>query len=99
MTTNLLNIVILAAGKGTRMHSSKPKVLHEIGGKPILGHVIACAKALKPQKIIVVYGYGGEIVREAFAHENIIWVNQAEQKGTGHAVQQAAHIWRLTRIA
>ena len=89
MTTNLLNIVILAAGKGTRMHSSKPKVLHEIGGKPILGHVIACAKALKPQKIIVVYGYGGEIVREAFAHENIIWVNQAEQKGTGHAVQQA----------
>ena len=89
MTTNLLNIVILAAGKGTRMHSNKPKVLHEIGGKPILGHVIACAKALKPQKIIVVYGYGGEIVREAFAHEDIIWVNQAEQHGTGHAVQQA----------
>ena len=84
-----LNIVILAAGKGTRMHSIKPKVLHEIGGKPILGHVIDCAKALKPQKIIVVYGYGGEIVREAFAHETIIWVNQAEQHGTGHAVQQA----------
>jgi bifunctional UDP-N-acetylglucosamine pyrophosphorylase / glucosamine-1-phosphate N-acetyltransferase len=90
MTTNNLNIVILAAGKGTRMHSNKPKVLHEIGGKPILGHVIACAKALNPQKIIVVYGYGGEIVREAFAHEDIIWVNQAEQLGTGHAVQQAA---------
>ncbi len=84
-----LNIVILAAGKGTRMYSNKPKVLHEIGGKPILAHVIACAKALKPQKIIVVYGFGGETVREAFAHEDIIWVNQAEQLGTGHAVQQA----------
>ena len=89
MTTNSLNIVILAAGKGTRMHSNTPKVLHQIGGAAILAHVIACAKALKPQKIIVVYGFGGEIVREAFAHENIIWVNQAEQKGTGHAVQQA----------
>ena len=90
MTSNTLNIIILAAGKGTRMHSNKPKVLHEIGGKPILAHVINCAKALDPQKIIVVYGYGGEIVREAFAHENITWVNQAEQLGTGHAVQQAA---------
>ncbi len=89
MTTNHLNIVILAAGKGTRMYSNKPKVLHEIGGKAILGHVIACAKALKPQKIIVVYGFGGEIVRDAFAHEDLIWVNQAEQLGTGHAVQQA----------
>ncbi len=89
MTTNHLNIVILAAGKGTRMHSNKPKVLHEIGGKPILGHVIACAKALKPQKIIVVYGFGGEIVRDAFAHEDITWVNQAQQLGTGHAMQQA----------
>ena len=90
MTPNTLNIVILAAGKGTRMHSNQPKVLHEIGGKPILARVINCAKALDPQKIIVVYGYGGEIVREAFAHENITWVNQAEQLGTGHAVQQAA---------
>ncbi len=90
MPTKTLNIVILAAGKGTRMHSNKPKVLHEIGGKPILAHVIDCAKALNPQKIIVVYGYGGEIVRQAFAHENIVWVNQAEQLGTGHAVQQAA---------
>ena len=89
MTTNILNIIILAAGKGTRMHSNKPKVLHEIGGKPILAHVIACANALNPQKIIVVYGFGGEIVREAFVHENITWVNQAEQHGTGHAVQQA----------
>ena len=72
------------------MHSNRPKVLHEIGAKAILSHVIACAKALNPQKIIVVYGFGGETVREAFAHENITWVNQAEQHGTGHAVQQAA---------
>ncbi|HSH54157.1 MAG TPA: bifunctional UDP-N-acetylglucosamine diphosphorylase/glucosamine-1-phosphate N-acetyltransferase GlmU [Methylotenera sp.] len=88
-----LNIVILAAGKGTRMHSNTPKVLHKVGGKPILAHVIACAQALSPQKIIVVYGYGGETVREAFTKENITWVNQAEQLGTGHAVQQAlAHL-------
>ncbi|MGV3581769.1 MAG: bifunctional UDP-N-acetylglucosamine diphosphorylase/glucosamine-1-phosphate N-acetyltransferase GlmU [Methylophilus sp.] len=85
---NELNVVILAAGKGTRMHSDTPKVLHEIGGKPILAHVVACAKALKPKSIIVVYGFGGEQVREAFKEEDIIWVNQAEQKGTGHAVQQ-----------
>ncbi len=84
-----LNIVILAAGKGTRMHSSQPKVLHEIGAKTILAHVIDCAKLLQPNKIIVVYGFGGETVRDAFAHEDIIWVNQAEQLGTGHAVQQA----------
>ena len=85
----LLNIVILAAGKGTRMHSNKPKVLHEIGGQTILAHVVSCAKALNPSKIIIVYGFGGEVVREAFAHENITWVKQAEQLGTGHAVQQA----------
>lgn len=84
-----LNIVILAAGKGTRMHSNLPKVLHVVGAKPILAHVIDCAKSLNPQKIIVVYGFGGELVKQAFAHEQIIWVNQAEQRGTGHAVQQA----------
>lgn len=84
-----LNIVILAAGKGTRMHSNQPKVLHEVGAKPILGHVIDCANALNPNKVIVVYGFGGDIVKESFSQENIIWVNQAEQLGTGHAVQQA----------
>ena len=84
-----LNVVILAAGKGTRMHSDLPKVLHEVGAMPILGHVLACAKALNPSKIIVVYGYGGEIVKQRFADDSIIWVKQAEQLGTGHAVQQA----------
>ena len=84
-----LNIVILAAGKGTRMHSDTPKVLHEIGAMSILGHVITCAKTLKPNKIIVVYGFGVETVKDTFLGENIIWVKQAEQLGTGHAVQQA----------
>jgi bifunctional UDP-N-acetylglucosamine pyrophosphorylase / glucosamine-1-phosphate N-acetyltransferase len=84
-----LNIVILAAGKGTRMHSDTPKVLHPIGHQAILGHVIDCAKKLNPSKLIVVYGFGGEQVKASFADESIIWVEQAEQKGTGHAVQQA----------
>jgi bifunctional UDP-N-acetylglucosamine pyrophosphorylase / glucosamine-1-phosphate N-acetyltransferase len=88
--TNKLNIVILAAGKGTRMFSSKPKVLHEIAGRPILRHVIDCAKALTPAKVIVVYGFGGEQVKNAFSEKNIIWVEQKQQLGTGHAVQQAA---------
>lgn len=84
-----LNIVILAAGKGTRMHSDLPKVLHKIAGKPILGHVIDCAKKLNPQKLIVVIGFGAEKVKDAFTNENIIWVEQTEQLGTGHAMQQA----------
>jgi bifunctional UDP-N-acetylglucosamine pyrophosphorylase / glucosamine-1-phosphate N-acetyltransferase len=84
-----LNIVILAAGKGTRMYSDMPKVLHQIGDKSILAHVIDCAKALNPQKLIVVVGFGHETVRAKFEKESIIWVNQTEQLGTGHAVQQA----------
>jgi bifunctional UDP-N-acetylglucosamine pyrophosphorylase/glucosamine-1-phosphate N-acetyltransferase len=87
--TNNLNIVILAAGKGTRMYSTKPKVLHELAGKALLQHVIDCAKQLNPVKIIVVYGYGGEVVKESFKHESVIWVEQKEQFGTGHAVKQA----------
>lgn len=90
MTTQSLNIVILAAGKGTRMQSLMPKVLHKLAGKALLQHVIDAAKQLNPSKIIVVYGYGGNAVPEAFAHENIVWVEQKEQLGTGHAVLQAA---------
>ena len=91
MTPSLdkLNVVILAAGKGTRMHSQKPKVLHALAGKPLLHHVIACANQLNPNKIIVVYGFGGEMVPQAFANEEITWVKQEDQLGTGHAVQQA----------
>lgn len=84
-----LNVIILAAGKGTRMHSNQPKVLHTIGGIAILQHVIHCANELKPEKIIIVYGFGGEKVKDAVKQNNIIWVEQKEQKGTGHAVQQA----------
>lgn len=89
MTSKSLNVVILAAGKGTRMYSSLPKVLHKLAGQPLLQHVINVAKSLQPQKIIVVYGYGGDVVPNAFAHEEITWVLQAEQLGTGHALQQA----------
>ncbi len=90
MSTNALNIVVLAAGKGTRMHSKWPKVLQPLAGQALLQHVIDRAKALQPSKIIVVYGYAGDAVRQAFAHENIVWVEQAQQLGTGHAMQQAA---------
>lgn len=90
MPTKKLNIIILAAGKGTRMHSNQPKVLHKVGGKPILEHVINCAESLKPEKIIVVYGFGGEKVQAAFSDRDIIWAEQKEQLGTGHAVQQAS---------
>lgn len=90
MLVTQLNIVILAAGKGTRMHSSLPKVLHPLAGTPMLTHVITTAKALKPSKLCVVYGFGGNLVVQTIADDSIIWAMQAEQKGTGHAVQQAA---------
>jgi bifunctional UDP-N-acetylglucosamine pyrophosphorylase/glucosamine-1-phosphate N-acetyltransferase len=84
-----LEIVILAAGQGKRMYSDMPKVLHGLAGKPLLGHVLDTARALKPTAIHVVYGHGGEQVRAAFPQAGLIWVHQAEQKGTGHAVTQA----------
>lgn len=84
-----LNIVILAAGKGTRMHSDKPKVLHAVAGKPLLGHVVACAEQLSAHKIVVVYGFGGQAVPQAFSDRKLLWAEQAQQLGTGHAVQQA----------
>ncbi|MDP2155973.1 MAG: NTP transferase domain-containing protein, partial [Sulfuricella sp.] len=84
-----LNIVILAAGKGTRMHSDLPKVLHPLAGRPLLGHVIDVARRLTPAKLLVVYGHGGEALPKAFPDRDIVWVNQAQQLGTGHAMQQA----------
>ena len=84
-----LNVVILAAGKGTRMCSDLPKVLHPLAGKPLLAHVISAARLLAPEKIIVVYGYGGEQVQARFAQQaDLVWVQQAQQLGTGHALQQ-----------
>ena len=84
-----LNIVILAAGKGTRMYSEKPKVLHALAGKPLLLHVLDCAAMLKPQQVCVVYGYGGEAVPKAMQQYAATFVLQNPQLGTGHAVQQA----------
>src|SRR4051812_3133291 len=86
-----MNIVILAAGQGKRMRSDLPKVLHPIAGRSLLAHVLATARQLEPQSICVVYGHGGEVVRDAFATEqgNISWVKQDPQLGTGHAVMQA----------
>lgn len=85
----VLNIVILAAGKGTRMYSDLPKVLHPLAGKPLLAHVLDTARLLQPLRLCVVYGYGGEAVPKALQAADVVWAEQVEQLGTGHAVQQA----------
>ena len=84
-----MNIVILAAGQGKRMHSNLPKVLHPIAGKSLLGHVIDTARSLCPNSLSVVYGHGGDAVRAAFPDADLHWALQAPQLGTGHALQQA----------
>jgi len=83
-----LAVVILAAGHGKRMKSGLPKVLQPLAGRPLLKHVIATVRALEPASIRIVYGYGGEQVRQALREEPVFWVLQAEQLGTGHAMQQ-----------
>ncbi len=89
MTATPVNVVILAAGKGTRMHSDLPKVLHPLGGRPLLSHVIETASQLSPARLCVVYGFGGNTVIETINDPRVTWAEQAEQKGTGHAVMQA----------
>jgi bifunctional UDP-N-acetylglucosamine pyrophosphorylase / glucosamine-1-phosphate N-acetyltransferase len=84
-----MNVVILAAGKGKRMCSDLPKVLHPIAGKPMLAHVVDTARKLGAARICVVYGHGGEQVREALAGDDLTWAKQEPQLGTGHAVLQA----------
>jgi bifunctional UDP-N-acetylglucosamine pyrophosphorylase/glucosamine-1-phosphate N-acetyltransferase len=84
-----LEILILAAGKGTRMRSEMPKVLHKLAGKPLLGHVVDTTHALGATQTCVVYGFGGEAVPKAMADDKLTFVLQAEQHGTGHAVKQA----------
>lgn len=84
-----LEVIILAAGQGSRMRSSTPKVLHLLGGKPLLQHVVDAARSLKPSAVHVVVGHGAEAVREAMAGNALNWVEQTEQLGTGHAVLQA----------
>jgi len=84
-----LEILILAAGKGTRMRSGLPKVLHRLAGKPLLKHVVDTAHDLGAAQVCVVYGFGGEAVPQAMADDKLTFVLQAEQHGTGHAVKQA----------
>jgi bifunctional UDP-N-acetylglucosamine pyrophosphorylase/glucosamine-1-phosphate N-acetyltransferase len=84
-----LAIIILAAGLGKRMHSDLPKVLHQLANKPLIHHVVDTALALQPDSIHIVYGHGGQQVRESLAHLPLNWVEQAQQLGTGHAVAQA----------
>lgn len=84
-----LKVVILAAGKGTRMKSVLPKVLQPLAGKSLLAHVVATAKKLNPAEIIAVVGHQAELVKQEFAAEGLVFVEQTEQLGTGHAVKQA----------
>ena len=84
-----LNVVILAAGKGTRMKSDLPKVLHKVAERPMVQHVIDTARALGAAKPQLVYGYGADALKAALADQPLHWVLQAEQLGTGHAVAQA----------
>lgn len=83
-----LAVVIMAAGKGTRLKSQQPKVLHEIGGKPLLAHVISVAsRIVAPADIYVVIGHQAEKVLAAVAATGVAFVEQTEQRGTGHAMQ------------
>ncbi len=84
-----LTTVILAAGKGTRMKSDLPKVLHPLAGKPMISHVLASADQLSPERTCVVYGHGGEALPQSIDRSDLVWVLQEPQLGTGHAVQQA----------
>ena len=84
-----MNVVILAAGQGKRMHSDLPKVLHRLAGRSLLAHVIAAVRSLEPERIVVVYGHGGNAVPASIADADLVWVKQAPQLGTGHALMQA----------
>ncbi|WP_413285517.1 bifunctional UDP-N-acetylglucosamine diphosphorylase/glucosamine-1-phosphate N-acetyltransferase GlmU [Vibrio sp. MA40-2] len=83
--------VILAAGKGTRMYSNLPKVLHTLAGKPMVKHVIDTCNDLGAKNIHLVYGHGGDLMQQQLKTESVNWVLQAEQLGTGHAVDQASN--------
>ncbi|MFO1418234.1 MAG: bifunctional UDP-N-acetylglucosamine diphosphorylase/glucosamine-1-phosphate N-acetyltransferase GlmU [Methylotetracoccus sp.] len=84
-----LQTIILAAGQGTRMRSAQPKVLHQIGGRSLIGHVYRLAQAIGSDDIAIVYGHGGTVMLEACREFDASWIEQAPQLGTGHAVQQA----------
>lgn len=84
----MIEVVILAAGKGTRMRSSLPKVMHPLAGKPLLAHVIEAATELEPANIHLVVGHGAEVIEQHFDGSDYNFVHQSQQLGTGHAVQQ-----------
>jgi len=84
-----LNVVILAAGQGKRMYSNLPKVLHPLAGKALLRHVVDTARQLQPENLVVVYGHGGEVVRQSIDAAGLAWALQSPQLGTGHALAQA----------
>lgn len=90
MSNSPMSVVILAAGKGTRMYSDLPKVLHLLAGKPMVQHVIDAANGLGARKVHLVYGHGGDLLQSTLTDPSLNWVLQAEQLGTGHAMQQAA---------
>jgi len=84
-----LAVIVLAAGQGKRMNSALPKVLHSLGGRPLLAHVLDAARALKPKQILVVHGHAGDRLQAAFNGARLGWVEQARRLGTGHALAQA----------
>jgi len=86
---NRLGVVVLAAGQGKRMRSDLPKVLHPLAGRPLLAHVLDTVRHVQPDQIAVVYGHGGQLVRERMGGNSVEWVEQPEQLGTGHAVMLA----------
>ena len=85
-----LSVVILAAGKGTRMRSSLPKVLHPVADKPMVSHVIDAARQVNADNIYLVYGFGGEVLKAEVVGNDLTFVEQKEQLGTGHAVDMAS---------
>jgi bifunctional UDP-N-acetylglucosamine pyrophosphorylase/glucosamine-1-phosphate N-acetyltransferase len=88
MKNNNVQVIILAAGKGSRMKSKLPKVLQKLSGSPLLSHVISTAQKISSE-IHVVYGFKGDLIKAEFKNEPVVWVEQVEQLGTGHAVAQA----------
>ncbi|MGD8588865.1 MAG: bifunctional UDP-N-acetylglucosamine diphosphorylase/glucosamine-1-phosphate N-acetyltransferase GlmU [Chromatiales bacterium] len=94
-----LGVLILAAGEGTRMRSKLPKVLHQLAGKSLLSHVIDTAREFSPDEITVVYGHGGEGVRQLLDADDLDWCEQKQRLGTGHAVIQALpYLQRVDRV-
>ena len=96
MAETPVQVVILAAGQGKRMHSNLPKVLHPVAGKALAEHVIDAARSLAPARLVVVFGHGGEVVRSTLDAADISWAKQEPQPGTGHALS-LIHISEPTR--